>query len=101
MGVKGFRQRRIMRIIKKDEFINYSEEEFKTLIKHKVNLKHVSQKELIYFTGMEKVVPAAGGELKIDRHGISWGKKKEPAGIKFPDDKFIGVNSIEYIVVDV
>lgn len=89
------------RVIKREELMNYSTEMLKAIVKPGVKIKRVRKKEWLFLTGMETVDLAEGGELLKDVLGEYYiGGEREPAGIRFPDGKFIGIGSIEEVLID-
>ena len=73
----------------------------KAIVKPGVKIKHAHNEEWLSLSGMETVELAEGGELLNNSSGDYYiGGEHEPAGIRFPDGKFVGVGSIEEILTD-
>jgi len=89
------------RVIKREELLNYSTEMLKAIVKPGVKIKHARIEEWLSLTGMETVDLAEGGELLKNSSGEYYiGGDREPAGIRFPDGKYIGIGSIEEVLID-
>lgn len=81
--------------------MNYSTEMLKAIVKPGVKIKHACKEEWMSLTGMETVDLAVGGELLKNSSGEYYiGGEREPVGIRFPNGKFIGIGSIEEILID-
>ena len=81
--------------------MNYSTEMLKAIVKPGVKIRHARKDEWFILTGMEIVDLAEGGELLKNIYGEYYiGGEREPAGIRFPDGKFIGIGSIEEIIIE-
>ena len=89
------------RVVKGEELMNYSTETFKAIVKPGVKIKKTHKEEWLSLTGEETVELAEGGELLKTKSGEYYiGGEREPAGIRFPDGKFIGIGSIEEVQID-
>ena len=74
-------------------------EQLIALIRPKVIIK---MSHSIVLKGNEKVEPALGGELLLDKAGNYYinENNREPAGINFPNGFFVNIQSIEEIIIE-